>query len=132
MSTSPNQPPDFVGSPDLGVCPAIPRDKDGPVFNAPWEAQAFAMTVKLHEQGYFTWREWTERLTAEIAAAKSAGEVDLGTRYYEYWLAALEKVVADKGLLTPAEVARRKAEWETAVRETPQGRPIELRSPHSR
>ena len=31
--------------------PGVPRDADGPVFREPWEAQAFAMTLALHERG---------------------------------------------------------------------------------
>jgi nitrile hydratase accessory protein len=106
--------------------PAIPRDDDGPVFAEPWEAQAFAMAVKLHQAGHFTWKEWADRLAAEIAAARAAGDPDLGRTYYHHWLAALEGLVADRGLVTAAALARRKAEWEAAARATPHGQPIEL------
>jgi len=112
---------------DAAVTLAIPRDADGPVFREPWEAQAFAMAVKLHERGHFTWREWAHRLSEEIAAAKARGEHDDGTGYYLYWLTALEKLVADKGLLNASELVTRKDEWDTAARETPHGKPIELR-----
>jgi nitrile hydratase accessory protein len=112
--------------PDPRILPAIPRDDDGPVFNAPWEAQAFAMTIMLHERGHFTWREWAARLADEIAAAKSRGETDDGRRYYEYWMAALERLVAQKGLVLARELAARKDAWDRAARETPHGKPIEL------
>jgi len=112
---------------DLDSLPAIPRDKEGPVFREPWEAQAFAMAVKLHERGHFTWKEWSERLAREIAAARDRGEVDDGTRYYLHWLAALEKLVAEKKLVPADELARRKAEWDEAARATPHGQPIELK-----
>lgn len=112
---------------DLGALPTIPRDADGPVFRAPWEAQAFGMAVALHESGRFTWHEWARYLADEIAAALARGERDDGTRYYHYWLAALEKIVADKGLVAAAEIMTRKDEWDRAARETPHGRPIELR-----
>ena len=105
---------------------AIPRDAEGPVFREPWEAQAFAMAVKLHEAGHFSWKEWADRLSREIAAAKARGERDDGTGYYLYWLAALEKVVADKGLLSLAELHARKDAWDAAARATPHGKPIEL------
>lgn len=111
--------------PDL---PALPRDEDGPVFKAPWEAQAFAMAVKLHEAGCFTWPEWAERLAAEIRRARERDDPDLGATYYEHWLAALEAIVAEKGLVPAAELARRKAEWEAAAAATPHGKPIELPS----
>lgn len=112
--------------PDLDALPAIPRDKEGPVFREPWEAQAFAMAVLLHQRGHFTWKEWAERLAREIA---SAGATDDGTTYYLHWLAALEKLVAEKGLVRADELARRKTEWDEAARATPHGRPIELRRP---
>ncbi|MGH7266365.1 MAG: nitrile hydratase accessory protein [Candidatus Rokuibacteriota bacterium] len=108
--------------PDL---PALPRDADGPVFRAPWEAQAFAMAVKLHEAGHFTWPEWAERLAGEIRRARERGDPDLGTTYYEHWLAALEAIVAEKGLVDAGALARRKVEWDAAARATPRGRPIE-------
>ena len=106
--------------------PAIPRDAEGPVFRAPWEAQAFAMAVTLHEAGCFTWREWAEHLAGEIQRAQARGDPDLGTTYYEHWLAALERIVAEKGLVAADELARRKAEWDAAARITPPGKPIEL------
>lgn len=114
-------------APDLAALPAIPRDTEGPVFKAPWEAQAFALAVTLHARGHFTWKEWAERLAAEVAAATARGEVDDGSRYYEYWLAALEQLVADKGLVLSDELSERAREWEVAAAETPHGKPIELR-----
>ncbi|MGH7319301.1 MAG: nitrile hydratase accessory protein [Candidatus Rokuibacteriota bacterium] len=114
-------------TPGLADLPALPRDVEGPVFRAPWEAQVFAMTLRLFEAGHFTWREWAERLSAEIAAAGQRGDPGLGPTYYEHWLAAFEKIVTEKGLLRPDELASRKAAWEIAARDTPPGQPIELR-----
>jgi nitrile hydratase accessory protein len=111
----------------LDALPAIPRDADGPVFRAPWEAQAFAMAVVLHEHGHFTWKEWAARLADEIAATKARGEDDDGTRYYYFWLSTLEKLVAEKRLIMADELTTRKDEWDRAARETPHGQPIELR-----
>ena len=112
--------------PDSGSPPSVPCDEEGPVFSAPWEAQAFAIAVVLHERGQFTWKEFTAQLAGEIAAAKERGEADDGRRYYEYWLTALERLVAQKGLVLADELAKRKAEWDRAARETPHGKPIEL------
>jgi len=111
---------------DLDSLPRIPRDAEGPVFRAPWEAQAFGMVVALHERGCFTWKDWARYLADEIAAAKGRGEPDDGTRYYEYWLAALEKMVAAKGLVSAPELASRKDEWDRAARATPHCAPIVL------
>jgi nitrile hydratase accessory protein len=116
-----------VKIPDLGALPPIPRDEEGPVFRAPWEAQAFGMAVALHERGHFAWREWAERLAAEIAGARERGEQDDGTRYYHHWLTALEKLVHDRKLVLDRELAQRADEWVIAARETPHGKPIELR-----
>ena len=57
------------------------------MFAAPWEAQAFAMAVRLHEAGHFTWTEWAERLAEEIKRAQAAGDPDRGDTYYRHWLA---------------------------------------------
>jgi nitrile hydratase accessory protein len=113
---------------DLDALPAIPRDAEGPVFRAPWEAQAFGMAVMLHERGHFTWKEWADRLADEIAAARTRGEPDDGTRYYYFWLAALEKLVTAKGLTDPHALAERKEAWADAYRHTPHGKPVELRT----
>ena len=110
---------------DLRALPALPRDDAGPVFKAPWEAQAFAMTVSLHARGVFTWREWADALAAELAAATERGAPDDGTRYYEHWLAALEKLLAGKKLIPGQELERRVDEWDAAARVTPRGKPIE-------
>ena len=107
--------------------PALPRDDAGaPVFQAPWEAQAFAMAVRLHEAGHFTWAEWAERLAQAIKQAQAAGDPDRGDTYYHHWLAALEGLVAEKGLIAADELRDRRAEWEAAARATPHGQPIEL------
>ena len=111
---------------DFRALPALPRDDAGPVFKAPWEAQAFAITVSLHAHGVFTWREWADALAAELAAATARGEPDDGTRYYEHWLAALEKLLAGKKLIPDQELERRVDEWDAAARATPLGKPIEL------
>lgn len=113
-------------SPGIGASPAIPRDDGGPVFRAPWEAQAFAMTVMLHERGLITWPEWAACLATEIAAATARGEDDDGRRYYRHWLAALERLVADKGLVLEDELRARHDEWAEAARNTPHGKPVVL------
>jgi nitrile hydratase accessory protein len=111
----------------LDLPPSFPRDEQGsPVFREPWQAQAFAMVVRLHETGHFTWTEWAAALADQIQKAQAAGDPDLGDTYYQHWLAALEHLVAAKGLVNPDELARRKAEWAQAARATPHGAPIEL------
>ncbi|MFL5084213.1 MAG: nitrile hydratase accessory protein [Xanthobacteraceae bacterium] len=106
---------------------SIPRDSDGPVFREPWEAQAFAMALALHERGLFTWPEWAAMLAAEIKRAQQVGDPDTGETYYHHWLNALERMVADKGI-TDAETLRRYHDaWDHAADRTPHGLPIELK-----
>jgi nitrile hydratase accessory protein len=100
--------------------PAMPRDADGPVFAEPWQAQALALAIKLHEAGAFTWTEWAQALGAERAA-----DPDDGGRYYDHWVAALEKLMSARGLDATA-LAARKAAWADAYRRTPHGKPVEL------
>ncbi|MBI1201712.1 MAG: nitrile hydratase accessory protein [Rhodopseudomonas sp.] len=106
--------------------PGIPQDQDGPVFREPWEAQAFAMTLALHERGVFTWPEWAAALASEIKRAQAAGDPDTGETYYSHWLAALERIVADKGVTTEDTLHRYRDAWDRACDRTPHGQPIEL------
>ena len=107
--------------------PGIPRDADGPVFREPWEAQAFAMALALHQRGLFTWPEWAATLAAEIKRAQAAGDPDTGDTYYRHWLNALERLVAEKGVTTHENLARYHDAWDHAADRTPHGQPIELK-----
>jgi nitrile hydratase accessory protein len=107
--------------------PGIPTDKDGPVFREPWEAQAFAMTLSLYERGLFTWPEWAATLAEEIKRAQAAGDPDTGETYYSHWLAALERLVAEKGVASEETLHRYRDAWDHACDRTPHGQPIELR-----
>jgi nitrile hydratase accessory protein len=97
------------------------------VFAEPWQAQAFAMTLSLHQRGLFTWPEWAAALAAQIGAAQAAGDADLGDTYYQHWLAALETLVAAKGASSADELSRYRHAWDHAAERTPHGQPIELR-----
>jgi nitrile hydratase accessory protein len=111
-----------LSGPDLAALPRLPRDAEGPVFAEPWQAQAFALTLKLHEGGAFTWPEWAQALSAELATDPG----DDGTRYYDHWVAALEGLVTGRNLAAPAELSARKDAWEAAYLRTPHGKPVEL------
>ena len=111
----------------LAALPPLPRDDDGPVFAEPWQAQAFAMALRLSNEGHFTWTEWASALADEFKAVAARGEVDDGSRYYEHWLAALERLVIAKGLSNRASLDERKEAWADAYRHTPHGKPVELR-----
>jgi nitrile hydratase accessory protein len=114
-----------LSTPDLNL-PSLPHGEDGPVFAEPWQAQAFALAVRLSEQGHFTWKEWAAALADELRAAVDRGEPDDGSRYYEHWLAALEGLVVTKGLSNPTAMWERKEAWADAYRHTPHGKPVTL------
>ena len=112
-----------MSAPDPQDLPGLPRDAEGPVFAEPWQAQAFALTVQLHERGAFTWAEWAEALSEQL---KVAGPHDDGARYYEHWLAALERLVTAKQLAAADALQDRKHAWEAAYLRTPHGKPVTL------
>ena len=101
----------------------LPRDADGPVFAEPWQAEAFAMTIRLHEAGCFTWPEWAETLAAVLREVKAP---DDGSRYYDHWLTALERLVTAKHILNAAALDHRKNAWADAYLATPHGQPVVL------
>jgi len=105
---------------------SIPRYDGGPVFREPWQAEAFALAVSLHERGLFTWNEWAATLGDEIKKAQAAGDPDTGETYYHHWLNTLERIVAEKGLANARQLARTRHAWEHACARTPHGTPIEL------
>jgi nitrile hydratase accessory protein len=106
--------------------PGLPRDAHGPVFRAPWEAQAFALALALHEQGRFAWPEFAAALADAIRRAQAAGDPDTGASYYAHWLDALEALVLAKGLGDTARLHALEHAWADAAARTPHGLPIEL------
>src|SRR6202022_4514377 len=102
----------------------IARGPGGGVFREPWEAEAFAMAVALHERGLFAWSEWTAVLADEIKRAQARGDPDTGETYYRHWLAALERIVAEKGVTDAASLARCRDAWDHAADPPPHGMPI--------
>ncbi len=109
------------------LLPGQPESEGGPVFREPWEAHAFAMAVRLHEHGLFSWPQWAKTLAEEIERAQVAGDPDVGDTYYHHWLAALERLVAEHGAASSAEQQRTREAWRRAADRTPHGHPIELR-----
>lgn len=115
----------------MNTDPATPgsfgqNDTEGPVFTAPWQAEAFALALALHQRGLFTWTEWASTLGDEIKTAQAAGDPDTGETYYHHWLATLERIVAAKGLADAAVLARTRQAWSRAAERTPHGTPIAL------
>lgn len=106
-------------TPDLSTLAGIKLAEDEPVFAEPWEAQAFAMVVDLHARGAFAWDDWAAMLSAEIHSGAERS-------YYEHWLAALEKIVAEKDLASEEALQQRRSDWKDAAARTPHGQAIEL------
>jgi len=113
----------------LEALPPLPRDEEGPIFAEPWQAQAFALAVKLSEQGHFSWKEWAGALAEELKAVAERGEPDDGPQYYHHWVAALERLVTEKGLTDSPALLSRKQDWADAYRHTPHGKPVVVRPP---
>jgi nitrile hydratase accessory protein len=106
--------------------PDIPGGQIEPVFLEPWHAEIFSLAVALNRKGVFTWCEWVDSFTTamrEIPADEGEGPE---TAYYRRWLVALERLVAQRGLSSSEEMARRKEEWRRAYLRTPHGQPIAL------
>jgi nitrile hydratase accessory protein len=99
-------------------------DPAGPLFGEPWEARAFAMTLVLEARGTFSWAEWAQALGEAIRQAQRAGDPDSGETYYRHWLAALERLVAAKGIASPAALLEARHAWSRAAARTPPGLPI--------
>jgi nitrile hydratase accessory protein len=117
-------PPDGVAA--FASAEGMPRDAGGPVFAQPWQAQAFALAVRLSEAGFFTWREWADELAAVLREATAREPPDDGSHYYDYWLLALERLCTSKGLTNAQTLNHRRMAWAEAYRRTPHGRPVEL------
>lgn len=110
----------------LEVIPDQFKDEQGPVFAEPWQADVFAITVSLHQQGMFTWQEWADALSQSIARAHNSGDPDLGDTYYHHWLDALEHMVESRNPGARLRLADLYQQWDEAARSTPHGQPVEL------
>ena len=117
-----------MNAPKLSALPGFPRADQAPVFAEPWQAQAFAMVLTLHQRGVFSWPEWAQALATQIAAAQASGDADLGDTCYQHWLSALETIVVAKGAATTDELLRTQRAWDHAADRTPHGQAISLRA----
>jgi nitrile hydratase accessory protein len=110
-----------LNRPEVGFLKA----KDGePAFGEPWHAQTLALADLLLKSGAITSAGWAETLGAEIKALNA--EPDDRETYFRAVLAALERLLAESGSVTPAELEEREHQWERAYQRTPHGKPVEL------
>ena len=89
---------------------ALPRSNGELVFAAPWEGRAFGIAVALNEGGAYEWGEFQGRLAEEIASAPRDEDASL---YYERWLASLERLLLDQGMVTREDLDARTAAYES-------------------
>jgi nitrile hydratase accessory protein len=102
----------------------LPKSPEGdPVFAEPWNAQAFAMTVHLHQKGVFTWSEWAAALSGEV---HGDGRAEDGSDYFDCWVAALCGLLIEKGIADDETILGLQESWQRAAEATPHGKPIEL------
>lgn len=102
------------------------KDIDGPLFDKPWQARAFALVVNMNKAGLFPWKDWSATLGAVIKAEPQQPGETVNDAYYRQWMAALEKMVASLGLVDGADVTSRAEQWRKAYLNTPHGVPITL------
>ena len=108
----------------LAQSPQLPKSPDGePVFPEPWAAEAFAITVHLHERGLFTWNEWAETLSREL---HKPGRAEDGSDYFDCWVAALSALLVKLGVADADMIIDLQRSWQRAAEATPHGKPIEL------
>lgn len=108
----------------LAQSEGLPKSPEGaPVFPEPWAAEAFAMTVHLHERGVFAWSEWAAALSREVHKPERAAD---GSDYFDCWVAALSGLLAEKGVADADMILALQQSWQRAAEATPHGQPIEL------
>jgi hypothetical protein len=81
---------------------ALPRANGELIFDAPWEGRAFGTALAAVDGLGLDWDVFRQRLIASIAA-------DPERPYYESWVAALEALTVDLGLLAPDDIDARAA-----------------------
>ena len=98
------------------------------VFEAPWHAQVFALTVHLNEAGHFAWPDWAERFGATLKWHGLNRELNGGDDYSAAWLETLEGYLDEIGMAEPGDVSALRDAWEAAYLATPHGQPVHLRA----
>lgn len=68
----------------------LPRRNGEMVFEAPWEGRAFGLAAAYVEASGVGWAAFRAHLIAAIA------DLPEGTPYYEAWVEALERLVAER------------------------------------
>ena len=102
------------------------QEEQRPKFDAPWQAEAYALVQVLIETGRISGKEWGTAFGAALHRAATAGEPDNGDTYYAALSQALEHLLVAGGAVKGAEVGERVNAWRTAYHRTPHGMPVRL------
>lgn len=94
-------------------------------FREPWEAQAFALVIRLNAQGVFSWTEWAASLSRQLHQPDTAAD---GSDYYACWVRALEMLLEERAITADVEIGDLQRAWERAAQATPHGSPILLQN----
>lgn len=104
----------------------VPLDEEGPVFDAPWQASVFALTVHLFKRGAFDWSQWVRVISEEIKAAPARPGERVNDAYYRQWAAAFETLIGQLGIADAVCVSQRAEQWRQAYLHTPHGAAVAL------
>ncbi|MEL6915511.1 MAG: nitrile hydratase accessory protein [Pseudomonadota bacterium] len=91
-------------------------------FDAPWQAQAFALAVALQEAGVVSAGDWARTLGAALAGETRSGN----EAYWKAWLRALEALLGAREIAGGEEISGLAAAWQEAARATSYGEVIAL------
>lgn len=109
---------------------ALPLPKDDvnqPIFPEPWQAEVLATTVELSRKGVFTWKAWVECFSAEIARSPQFQDEDPNDAYYRQWLAALETILLQCGVVQKYDLIATTEHWRRSYVHTEHGKPVQFR-----
>lgn len=112
--------------PFLSLLPKHSGKREPPIFQEPWQAKVFALTVELYSKGQFSWRDWTTMLSEELNDRSKTFGTAKESSCYDHWLRALEKLVLERGIADRISLDKRKEAWADAYRKTPHGRAVVL------
>lgn len=114
-----------IVDPDQWLARALPQT-GATVFEQPWQAQAFALIVHLHQAGFFPWSDWVQTFSEVIARSPARQDESINDAYYRQWTTAMEQLVAQLGFTEVASITHRADEWRQAYLNTPHGEPVAL------
>ncbi|MEM6305097.1 MAG: nitrile hydratase accessory protein [Pseudomonadota bacterium] len=97
-----------------------------PVFEQPWHAQVFALTVHLADAGHVQWDDWAARFGATLKRHGLARALNGGEDYFAAWLETLEGFLLEAGLADAPQIEAMRSAWEAAYLSTPHGAVVRL------